>query len=100
MKWIVFVLCAALLAACGSSPAPAAAPIGSGVIRGYDTKTAGHISKITLHAHAAGDPGEPGSVGYAYEGDRVDILERRADGPIKVRTKDGIEGWTDSEFVQ
>jgi hypothetical protein len=94
---------ATLLISCGGTQqvVPAAAPIGHGTIIGYIQTDGEHVTDITLHNAAADDPCSPCmSLGFAHAGDRVDILERRANGAIKVRTSKGIEGWMDSEFVK
>lgn len=97
--WIILACMAALLTSCGGTSA--AAPIGHGTIIGYIQTDGEHVTDITLHNAAADDPCSPcTSLGFAHEGDRVDVLERRANGAVKVRTSKGIEGWMDSEFVK
>jgi hypothetical protein len=101
--WIVLGVLAALLVGCGgTAAAPTVVPLGYGTIVGYDLTTeTRHISDITLHNAAVDDPCSPcTSNGFAHEGERVAILERRANGAVKVRTPAGVEGWTDSEFVK
>jgi len=101
--WIILACMAALLISCGGTPvaAPMAAAIGRGTIVGYTQTDGEHVTDITLHNAAAEDPCNPcTSLGFAHEGDRVDILERRANGAVKIRTSKGIEGWMDSEFVK
>jgi hypothetical protein len=89
-----------LLAACGTSPPPQS-PVAFGTVVGYtETTTGNHVVDINLFDKPAGAPPPYKNLGYAHEGQRVDILEQRDDGTIKVRTPDGIEGWTQTDFVK
>jgi hypothetical protein len=85
------------LAACGGAPAcptvPSAPP---GTILGYDT-SAGRKTTITVWS-VYGKPGAP-QVTTASEGDQVWVLERSADGGVRIETKGCQRGWIDSEFI-
>jgi hypothetical protein len=97
--WIILGCMAALLISCGGTPTAAA--IGHGTMVGYTETDGAHVTDITLHSHAAGQVGPSATMGYAHEGERVDILET-ADGgdSLRVRTPSGIEGWTQIDFVK
>lgn len=78
---------------------PKAAPTVYGTIQGYTDTTGRRTIDINLFNKPAGDAPPFRNVGYAHEGQRVAVIEQRADGTIKVRTPDGIEGWTQIDFV-
>jgi hypothetical protein len=81
---------------------PSAPAIGSGVIVGYDEVTTGkHVADIDLFDKPAGASGPMHTVGYAHEGERVDILAIGDGGDsLKVRTPNGTIGWTQILFVK
>jgi hypothetical protein len=96
---IAILILVLVLAACSTSSPPQ--PTLSGIIVGYTEVTTGnHVTDIDLFDKPAGAPPPYATVGYAHEGQRVGIIEQRDDGTVKVRTPDGIEGWTQVDFVK
>ena len=100
--WLLLGIVAALLVSCGGTAAvPPAAPIGYGTIVGYDEVTTNHhVTDIDLFDKPAGAPAPYRTLGTAHEGDRLAILEQRADGTVRLRLPNGIEGWTQSDSLK
>jgi len=74
---------------------PPAAPLVYGTVVGYTEVTTGHhVVDIDLFDKPASAPGASHTVAYIHEGQRLVVVEQRADGTVKLRTPDGIEGWT------
>ena len=97
---VLLVTTLAALAACSGAPAAPAQPIAHGTVTGYTEVTTGHhVVDIDLFDKPAGAPAPYTTVGYAHEGQRVEVIEQHDDGTIKVRTPDGVEGWTQIDFV-
>ncbi len=72
-----------------------------GTVVGYDEVTTGrHVTTMDLFDKPAGAPPPYATVGYIHEGDRVVIVEQRADGTVKVRNASGTEGWTQIDSLK
>jgi len=84
---LLLALCAVVSSvSCGSRPA--APPVSEGVA---------YVGPLTLNLRKDLAPKSP-AAGEAKHGDRVDILETRRRF-VRVRTSQGLEGWTDSTFL-
>jgi hypothetical protein len=57
-------------------------------------------STISLLAIAQDAPNLLGKVGAVHEGERVAIMEQRADGNVRIRTNVYEEGWTRIEALK
>lgn len=86
-----------------SSPSRGAAPAGAsvyGTVAGYTDSTGRRVIDINLFDKPASAAPPFQTVGHARAGQLVAVLEQRADGAIKVRTPQGVVGWTQIDFVK
>ncbi|HEU5101461.1 MAG TPA: hypothetical protein VFU22_20705 [Roseiflexaceae bacterium] len=90
----------ALLVGCAEAPA-SPAPMAYGTVVEYtDPLTKEHDTIVALYDKPVDSAGLVTKVGAAHEGERVAIMERRADGNVRIRTNIYEEGWTRIEALK
>lgn len=99
-RWLLFGILVVLLASCAEAPA-SQAPVAYGTVIEYtDPLTKKHDNIITLYDRPIDSAGLNEKVGAAHEGERVAIMEQRADGNVRIRTNIYEEGWTRVEALK
>jgi hypothetical protein len=98
--WLVLTLLAALMAGCAEAPT-SPAPVAYGTVIAFtDPVTKKHDTIIVLYDKPIDAPNLLGKVGTVHEGERVAIMEQRADGNVRIRTDIYEEGWTRIEALK
>src|SRR5262245_58915628 len=99
-RWLILAILAALLVGCAEAPT-SPAPLAYATVVGYtDPLTKKYDTIIALYNKPVNAPGLITKVGSAREGERVGIMEQRADGNARIRTNVYEEGWTRIEALK
>jgi hypothetical protein len=99
-RWLILAILAALLGGCAEVPA-SPAPVAYGTVVGFtDPLTKKYDTIIALYDKPLDAPNVLRKVGAAHEGERVAIMEQRADGNVRIRTNTYEQGWTRLEALK
>ena len=91
-RWLMFGILVVLLVGCAEAPA-SPAPIAYATVVDYTDPLSGkHDSIIALYDKPVDAPGLITKVGAAHAGERVGIMEQRADGHVRIRTNINEQG--------
>ena len=96
----IFLVLATLLAACVEAPS-SPAPLAYGtVVASRDPFTGKYDTLMTLFDRPIDVNGPASVVGKVHAGERVGIMERRADGNVRIRTNTMLQGWMRIEALK
>jgi hypothetical protein len=98
--WLVPALLVALMVGCTEAPT-SPAPVAYGTVVAFtDPVTKKYDTIIVLYDKPIDAPNLLGKVGMVHEGERVAIMEQRANGNVRIRTDIHEEGWTRIEALK